>query len=168
MRNSFELLDWLKANIGSTGVGSHGVALADEITPGIVKLTHDVSHEEANHTAVAPDGVAAYAESRFIPKQFKAVHHEAVTNETTSGTASCEECASAIILNLNLKITAQNGAIAASFPLDATERVSDARIRVRIGNAEYELYKNGLNLVMGATSQLTDQVCNGTITVPYF
>ena len=167
MRNSFELLDWLKEHLGGSG-GAADVLLADSVTPGIVKLTHEVSHEEAEHTAVAPDGVAAYAEGKFVPLVQKSSHHESVMNETTAGSATCEECASGVLMNLNMSVTAGINTVVVSFPLDHAERFSDAQVQFLINGAWYNVRKNGLNLTLTAVSQLTQQSCRATVFVPYF
>lgn len=149
MRNSFELLDWLKEHLGGSGGdgGAVDAPLAD---------------------SVAPDGVAACAEGKFVPLVAKAVHHESVTNEATAGEASCEECASGVLLTLNLSVTANVGTVAVSFPLDHAERFGDAHVRFLIDGAWYDVCKNGPNLALRTTGALTRQSCRATVFVPYF
>lgn len=167
MRNSFELLDWLKVHLGGGG-GAADVPLADSVTPGIVKLTHEVSHEESEHTAVAPDGVAAYVDGNLVPLTQKCSQHVGITGAQTTGTATCDECATGLILNLNLRVTGNINDVAVAFPLDHAERFSDAVVFWHIAGARYKLRRNGLNLNVELTGALDGQSCVFTITVPYF
>lgn len=168
MRNSFELLDWLKQHIEGGGGGAADVPLADSVTPGIVKLTHEVGHEEAEHTAVAPDGVAAYVDGGFVPLKAEATETiNGITNEKTTGTASCIQGTTGVIVTLNLKVTANLNEAFVSFPLHH-HRFSTMKTRVIAGGSLWEVTGANGNLMMFPTANVTSAGLTASITIPYF
>lgn len=161
MRNSFELLDWLKQHLGGGGGGAADVPLADSVTPGIVKLTHEVSHEEAEHTAVAPDG-------GFVPLKAEATAEiSGITNPSTTGSAKCIQGSTGLLVTLNLNVTAKLNEGFVTFPLHDA-RFSTARFLIYAAGGAYVVSGANGNLTIYATAALSGKSMIDTITVPYF
>lgn len=168
MRNSFELLDWLKQHLGGSGGGAADVPLADSVTPGIVKLTHEVGHEEAEHTAVAPDGVAAYVDGNFVPLKAEAqAQINGIINEKTTGTASCIQGTTGVVVTMNLRVTANLNEAFVSFPLHQP-RFSAMKTRIIAGGSLWEVTGANGNLMLFPTANVTAAGLTATITIPYF
>lgn len=168
MRNSFELLDWLKQHLGGSGGGAADVPLADSVTPGIVKLTHEVGHEEAERTAVAPDGVAAYVDGNFVPLKAEAqAEINGITNSSTTGSAKCIQGTTGVLVTFNLNVTANLNEGFVTFPLHDA-RFSTARFLIYAAGGAYLVSGVNGNLTLYATAKLTGAKLLTSITFPYF
>lgn len=168
MRNSFELLDWLKQHLGGGGGGAADVPLADSVTPGNVRLTHEVSREEAEHTAVSPDGVAAYVDGGFVPLKAEATAEiGGITNSSTTGSAKCIQGSTGLLVTLNLNVTAKPNEGIVTFPLHDA-RFSTARFLIYAAGGAYVVSGANGNLTIYATAVLSGKSMIDTITVPYF
>ena len=168
MRNSFELLDWLKQHLGGGGGGAADVPLADSVTPGIVKLTHEVSREEAENTAVAPDGVAAYVDGGFVPLKAEATAEiNGITNPSTTGSAKCVQGSTGVLVTLNLNVTANLNEGFVTFPLHDA-RFSTAKFLIYAAGGAYIVSGANGNLTIYATATLSAKSMVDTIAVPYF
>lgn len=140
MRNSFELLDWLKQHLGGDGGGA----------------------------AVAPDGAAAYADGGSVPLKAEATAEiDGITNEKTTGTASCIQGTTGVILTFNLEVTANRNEAFVSFPLHH-HRFSTMKTQVIAGGSMWEVTGANGNLMLFPTANVTAAGLTASLTLPYF